>query len=511
MRGRTVNSHPDAMTNGAAARADSQRREQPATVEPLYERHAPLRPVNSFQDLSSRAAAEVLWQANAPRVAIVGAGTSGMACAAELIKHGIRPVLIERTAAAGGVWGPLPHLAVYHPLTQNTSPTQMSLRENPRSQPSNGLHFSIEEYSDHVESYFWSEGLDRIAYFGCEATLIERAGNGKQAATVHIAASPPGTPAEATVKLAVDHVVYAGGMFHAPFRPTIAGLSSFAGPVVHSCEIETAETFRDLDVVIVGLGNTALDVALRLQPLCRSVTISGRTPTWILPRVVDGRPLDDHVRYLRGHHGDAYTAQLYRDCIDHGAFHFGRQTDAGKLDFRRVRILTNSEVLPLLHAGLIHLTPAIDAVVANGVTLAGGRVLRSDALVLCTGYQVHPPRLSGLDYPGAPLVANVLHPDCDWFWFLGVTPIWGGTVALARRQARLIAAAVSGGASGDMLRQASADGPVYDKADFVLPLGFEVVDANSFAEHLESLQGRLEHALVSSQRQAQQASPGWEE
>src|ERR1700761_55430 len=46
-----------------------------------------------------------LSQMTAPKVAVLGAGPSGLAAAKALLEHGICPVIFEAETGSGGMWG----------------------------------------------------------------------------------------------------------------------------------------------------------------------------------------------------------------------------------------------------------------------------------------------------------------------------------------------------------------------------------------------------------------------
>ena len=69
-----------------------------------------------------------------PRVAIVGGGAAGLAAARALARHGLRPTLLERDGAVGGVWRRVPgsrSRPMYRGLRTNLPKEIMAFREFP--------------------------------------------------------------------------------------------------------------------------------------------------------------------------------------------------------------------------------------------------------------------------------------------------------------------------------------------------------------------------------------------
>jgi thioredoxin reductase (NADPH) len=66
--------------------------------------------------------------------------------------------------------------------------------------------------------------------------------------------------------------IAAGGGSFVPKKPPIAGIEAFEGTSVFYA-VRKMEQFRGLDIVIAGGGDSALDWALSLQPLAKSLTL----------------------------------------------------------------------------------------------------------------------------------------------------------------------------------------------------------------------------------------------
>lgn len=70
-------------------------------------------------------------------------------------------------------------------------------------------------------------------------------------------------------------VIAAGGGSFQPKRPPVPGIEAYEGKSVFYA-VRRVETFRDQDLVIVGGGDSALDWALNLQPVVKSLTVVHR-------------------------------------------------------------------------------------------------------------------------------------------------------------------------------------------------------------------------------------------
>ncbi|KAM9111652.1 uncharacterized protein ACDP82_021253 [Pangshura tecta] len=63
-----------------------------------------------------------------------------------------------------------------------------------------------------------------------------------------------------------------------PFVPTIPGLETFPGRLLHSHEYRCPEPFAGRTVVLLGAGLSGMDLALQLAPVARRVVLSHRRP-----------------------------------------------------------------------------------------------------------------------------------------------------------------------------------------------------------------------------------------
>ncbi len=85
-------------------------------------------------------------------------------------------------------------------------------------------------------------------------------------------------------------VIAAGGGSFQPKRPPVPGIEEFEEHSVYYA-VRRIEEFRDLDLIIAGGGDSALDWTLNLQPIAKSITL--------VHRRVDFRGAPDSVNKMR--------------------------------------------------------------------------------------------------------------------------------------------------------------------------------------------------------------------
>src|SRR5690606_23010573 len=92
------------------------------------------------------------------------------------------------------------------------------------------------------------------------------------------------------------HVILANGHLTHPKLPDFPG--SFNGEAIHSHHYKVADPFDGKRVLVVGIGNSAVDIAVDLARRARSVLLSTRRSAWIMPKYISGIPTDRWLRFM---------------------------------------------------------------------------------------------------------------------------------------------------------------------------------------------------------------------
>ncbi len=80
--------------------------------------------------------------------------------------------------------------------------------------------------------------------------------------------------------------------------PEIPGLADFRGKVLHSSAYKSKEMFRDRRVLVVGCGETGLDIVYRAIQRTEHVTLCVRSGFLSVPYLLEGLPLDTLITNL---------------------------------------------------------------------------------------------------------------------------------------------------------------------------------------------------------------------
>ena len=219
-----------------------------------------------------------------PTVCVIGAGSSGIAAAKALHERGIPFDCFEKSDQVGGNWvfGNRNGMSsAYRSLHINTSRERMEYSDfpMPKSYPDFPHHTHIAEYFDDYVDRFGVR--DRIVF----ETGVEHARRGDDG--VWTVDARHRRDAHATTRWLV-----ANGHHWDPRWPEPAFPGEFNGKQMHAHYYVDNEDFRDKNVLVVGIGNSAMDIAVESSFVARKTFLSSRRGAYILPKYLFGRPLD---------------------------------------------------------------------------------------------------------------------------------------------------------------------------------------------------------------------------
>jgi cation diffusion facilitator CzcD-associated flavoprotein CzcO len=212
------------------------------------------------------------------RIGIVGAGFAGLATAKVLTQAGHDVVIWDRAPDVGGVWS----ASRRYPGVQTQSPRdQYSLSDFPM--PKDYPEWpSGEQVQRYLAAYASGFGLDPLVRLDTEVVSARPANDGWSVETRN---------AEGTRTDPVDRLVIANGVFCEPYVPQYAGVDDFTaagGRLCAATQFLDAENTRGKDVVIVGYGKSACDVAVAIEGTASSTSVVARQLLWKVPKRVGG-------------------------------------------------------------------------------------------------------------------------------------------------------------------------------------------------------------------------------
>jgi dimethylaniline monooxygenase (N-oxide forming) len=370
-----------------------------------------------------------------PTVAIIGAGSSGIAAAKALHERGVPFDCFEASDRVGGNWvfdNKNGMSAAYRDLHINTSRERMQFSDFPmaRSLPDFPHHTQIAAYFDDYVEHFGFRDAIRFE------TAIERAQQSDdgtwQLTDAHGETHP------------YDMLVVANG-HHWDTRwpePAFPGADAFEGLQMHAHDYRDNGVLTGQDVVVLGMGNSAMDIAVESSYVARTTHLAARRGAWIVPKYLFGRPLDTistvpHVpHWLSGRISEAIVR-----------LHTGRPERYGlpKPDHRfgAAHPTVSGRILDRIVHGAIAPRPTIAQLGGDWVQFADGTRVHADVVIYCTGYRIAFPFFDEgfLAAPGnrIELFRRVFQSGNPSLAFVGLLQPVGAVMPLAEAQGEWIA------------------------------------------------------------------------
>jgi dimethylaniline monooxygenase (N-oxide forming) len=367
-----------------------------------------------------------------PTAAVIGAGSSGIAAAKALHERGVPFTCFEASDRVGGNWvfaNKNGMSAAYRELFINTSRERMEYSDYPmpKSYPDFPHHTQIAAYFDAYVEHF---GFRERIRFETKVARAQRLTGGGWELTLD----------DGSVER-FDALLVANGHHWDPRwpEPAFPGHESFTGQQLHAHAYVDNDLFAGRDVVVLGMGNSAMDIAVESSHVARTTYLAARRGAWIIPKYMFGRPVDQLPRIpfkvrqrmihtlIRLHVGDPERYGLPRPDHKFGEAH---PTISGR-------------ILDRIAHGTIVPKPNIRRLDGAEVEFEDGSRAHADVVVYCTGYKISFPFFDD-DLVSAPdnhieLFRRVFHPEMDDVFFVALLQPLGAIMPIAERQGQWIA------------------------------------------------------------------------
>ncbi|MEU4393351.1 NAD(P)/FAD-dependent oxidoreductase [Kribbella sp. NPDC023855] len=297
-------------------------------------------------------------------VVIIGAGQSGLAAAKAAESAGLRALVLEAGDRPAGSWP-----SYYDSLTL-FSPARYSSFPGTPFPGDPDRYPTRDEVVAYLESY--AATLDTEIRLGTRVAAVEQADPG------FIVRADGGETINAAA------VIAATGSFATPYVPTIRGQERFDGEVLHVAEYRDPKPYAGKRVVVVGAGNSAVQVAYELAEFAH-VTLAARRPVQFVPQIRGGRDMHYWLHTLRL---DLLPPSVLSRLI------------------KGTPVFDTGNYRAALESGEITQRPMFTTFDSEGVVWESGAREPVDVVLFATGYRPHLPYLEplgSLDPTGLPL------------------------------------------------------------------------------------------------------------
>ena len=381
------------------------------------------------------------------RIAVVGAGISGIAAANILKKNGFVPVVFEKNETIGGVWAnAYPEVHLQNIYTQ--------------------YHFSDFDWSFKPDLHPSGEQIMRylteaVEHFELDIRLNHEILEMEEEADdwlIHYKNT------DGEHKESFEYAILAAGQYtEGKNIPQFPDQEQFKGKIITERDITSLDIFNGKHVVIVGFGKSALDMTTLAADRAAEVHHVFRTPSWLIPEWILGAHFTYALftrfgnvmmtswaqptameRFL--HNKLPFVISSFWDMIQSIVLYQLKRAGKGKDDaaqerlktlipehkilgdFRSSGALGPENYYPLVAEGkILPYHSEIDCFSRDSVQLKNGLVIPCDVVVLSTGYLTptfpflpHKYRsILEAENDGPQLYRHLLHPRVPRLAFAG--------------------------------------------------------------------------------------------
>ncbi|MBO1081289.1 flavin-containing monooxygenase [Roseomonas haemaphysalidis] len=370
------------------------------------------------------------------RFAVIGAGAGGLCAAKNLLARGIEVTILEIGSKIGGLW-------VYE-NDSGMSPAYRSLHINSEARVSSFGDFPLPEdgglYPDHRDMHRYFERY--AAHFDLTRRIRFNS---------RVVAIAPGDD-RFTLRLdsgeeeVFDGVVVATGHQSVPRHPP--EVVAFTGEYLHAHGYRVPEPFAGKRVLVIGPGNSGVDIAADICTVTERTVLCARSPVLIMPRMMFGVPNSRILGLVEKPWVPMRLRIWFRSMLTrmfHGSMEqWGFRTPKG-----RTHPISHPTLISHIAWKRIAVKPGIQAIEGREVRFVDGTAEQFDSIIAATGYRTEFPYLPEEHVPLAgtrlALYNRVCHPSLPGLYFVGFFDVSGGSnIRMMDDQSEYIAAVASG-------------------------------------------------------------------
>lgn len=282
---------------------------------------------------------------------VIGAGQAGLATGWHLSQHHVDLLILEASERAGGAW------RSYYDSLELFSPAGYSALPGMPFPGPQGRYPHRDEVVGYLDAYVRKFRLP--VHTSERVTNVSRKGNGFEAVTT------------SGRRYFAQTLVAASGAFGTPHIPAITGHERFRGHTLHSAAYRNASELANQHVIVIGRGNSAVQIATEISEVTR-VTIATRRPIRFAPQRLLGLDFHFWVKWT-GLERTRWLKDQGTPVLDDGKYR--RVIETGRVKRREI---------------FTHMTE-------HGVVWTDGTEEPADVLLFATGFRPNAAYLADLD------------------------------------------------------------------------------------------------------------------
>ena len=369
------------------------------------------------------------------KIAIIGAGISGLCTARMLLACGYEVEVFEKEDDLGGVWAAsrrYPGLTTQNPKETYCFSDWPMPDDYPEWPTGAQMRAYLQSYADHFKI------TEKIRF----QTKVEK---------TETLADDSGwkvfldTPSGSTMR-EFEWLIVCNGIFSIPAIPNFSGRSAFekaGGEVLHTSQMNDKAYAANKNVIVVGYGKSSCDIANAIAPISQSTTLLARRLIWKLPKIVGNKVNMKHIFLNRLGEGLFPWMELKGfEKFIHGRGKFLRDTMLStvqgiisrQLDLRKINLEPDAPLETIARSTVSLVTDGFYEKVADGTLgferdveiaelgertarLTNGKVLPTDLIICGTGWH------QKADFLPDEIMQHVTDSDGNFGLYRSILPI----------------------------------------------------------------------------------------
>lgn len=394
------------------------------------------------------------------KVAVIGAGLSGLVAIKELIGESHSVVCFEQEDDIGGAfYNKEDKDGIYNYMHLTVSNFFMCFSSF-LAQEKRRRYWTASEYIEYLQSFCEMFSLKKYIRFNTEVLDVTPSDEETWRITYK-------KPCGEIKYEYVDSVAICSGKFKSPFFPDLPGIDKFRGKIHHSYNYKGPEAFSGKKVVCVGVGESGSDVVHQISKVASQAHLVVNRPKSIISRKIFGDTGDSRTTRAAHHsflvNQSVFEASLKKRVIEKAIYY--TQKKSGK-DFKSIWMWKylvkyglhgefsnkNDIFFQDIDYGRLKLHLfGIERFYEDGVVLGDGSRIECSDVMLSTGYKT---KFEIINHPAARDVEksvrsnlfHMIHPSLreSMVWLGFVRPDVGGVPTISELQARYYSKLLAG-------------------------------------------------------------------
>ncbi|KAI8911835.1 flavin monooxygenase-like protein [Gorgonomyces haynaldii] len=381
------------------------------------------------------------------RVAVIGAGASGLAALKQCLEEGLEAVCFDQEPELGGLWRYVPnatndtHSSAYASAVVNTSKEMLAFSDFPvpKDWPT---YLPRDQVAQYLKQYCEHFKLTPHIKFNRKVVAIDPIVDQQNEHTGQWAVS---YMRKKKIRTEVfDFVMVCTGHHWKPRMPDFPGMDTFEGKMIHSHTYRVPYPFKDDRVLVVGVGNSGVDIAVELADHASDIYLASRSGAWIIPKTTLFGTPTDHLSTRAAHLLPKPLLNLAMESLL--SVHYGDLKKYGlkpQHEFFKAHPTVNEIIIPQIQSGKVKVKPNVKSFEGDVVHFEDGTQACIDTVIHCTGYLIDSPFVDKTvlgkeeeDSNRVKLYKHVFSCSFKNIAFIGLVQPFGSILPVAEMQSR---------------------------------------------------------------------------